>query len=252
MRVILAEDDAGVGEAAADLMLAAIDAEPDLVVVPATGDTPMGSYARLAALRQERDINTTRLRVFQLDEYLGLAPADHRLLFAWMDRAFVAPLGVTSERVVRFDSAASDPAVSCRAWDAALAEAGGIGLAVLGLGPNGHLGFNEPPSGPDAPTRAVELTPESVRANGAYWGGEEHVPRRALTSGLIHLLAARRVILLVTGEHKHGILQRTLFGDPSANVPASWLQTIPQATVVVDRAAWGPLPLPDNSIVDAR
>jgi glucosamine-6-phosphate deaminase len=253
MRLILAEDYDDLSDRAARLLADAIAAKPDLALVPATGDTPMGAYARLAAIAAAEGIATARLRVFQLDEYLGLPAGDRRLLAGWMERALIRPLAIPEDRVVRFDSDAPDPAMTCAAWDAALADAGGADLVVLGLGPNGHLGFNEPPTARDAPTRAVDLTPESIRSNGPYWGGEEFVPRRAVTAGMAPLLAARRVLLLVAGERKHGILHRALGGEATPGVPGSWLRTAAADVVVIaDRAAWGNLPVPASLVEDDR
>ena len=134
---------------------------------------------------------------------------------------------------------APDPEGACRAYDRALQAAGGFDLAVLGLGPNGHLGFNEPPCGREAPTRVVSLTPQSVESNARYWGGPEQVPRRALTAGMAVLLTARRILLLAAGESKADILRRTLEGPINPDVPASYLQTVPGVTVIADRAAAG-------------
>ena len=113
----------------------------------------------------------------------------------------------------------------------------GVDLAVLGLGPNGHLGFNEPPSGRDAPTRVVELAPESIRSNARYWGSEDDVPRRAVTAGMSVLMAARTVILVVAGASKRAILREVLEGPVTERVPASFLQRHPRAVVLADRAA---------------
>lgn len=252
MRLILAEDYDDLSDRAARLLADAIAAKPDLALIPATGDTPMGAYARLAGIAATEGTETGRLRVFQLDEYLGLPPGDRRLLAGWMDRSLIQPLGIAEAGVVRFASEAADPGETCAAWDAALAAAGGADLVVLGLGPNGHLGFNEPPTDRDAPTRVVELTPESIRSNGPYWGGEEFVPRRAVTAGMTALLAARQVVLLVSGGRKHGILHRTVGGDVTPEVPGSWLQTVPDAIVIADRAAWGDLPVPAALAGDDR
>ncbi|CAA9538051.1 MAG: Glucosamine-6-phosphate deaminase [uncultured Thermomicrobiales bacterium] len=239
MRLIVADDYAALSRAAADVLAATIAAEPTAAILAATGNTPMGAYEDLAARRRRGEIDASRLRVFQLDEYLGLPVDDPRSLFGWTRRSFVEPLGVPDTNVVRLPGDAADPAAACRAYEAAVAAGGGIDLAVLGLGPNGHLGFNEPPAAADAPTRVVDLTPESIVSNGAYWGGSDRVPRRALTAGMTVVLASRRVLLLVSGEHKREILRRTLEGPVTPAVPASYLRRAADVTVITDRAAVG-------------
>jgi glucosamine-6-phosphate deaminase len=223
---------------AADRIAEAILARPTASLVVATGETPVGAYRHLAERVRRESIATDRLRVFQLDEYLGLPLEDRRSLFGWMERAFLTPLGIPPGNVVRLDPAAPDLAAACRAYDAAVLDAGGLDLAVLGLGPNGHIGFNEPPTTADAPTRIVELTPESLASNARYWGSPDQVPRRALTAGMATLLAARRILLLVSGAHKRDILRRAAYGPVTPEVPASYLQRAVGVTVVADEAAW--------------
>jgi glucosamine-6-phosphate deaminase len=223
---------------AADRIAETIAATPTANLVVATGETPVGTYRQLAERVRRMGIATGRLRVFQLDEYLGLDPEDRRSLFGWMERAFLTPLGIPPGNVVRLDPTAPDLVAACRAYDEAVREAGGIDLAILGLGPNGHIGFNEPPAAADAPTRIVDLTPESVASNARYWGGAEQVPRRALTAGMAPVLAARRIVLLVSGTHKREILRMTVRGPVTPEVPASYLQRAAGVTIVADEAAW--------------
>lgn len=208
---------------------------PTATVVVATGRTPMGAYGRLA-----RDLPAgagSALRVFQLDEYVGVPTDDPRSLAGWTRRSFVDPLAVDPHAVVWLDGLAEDREAACRAYDDAVAAAGGLDLAVLGLGPNGHLGFNEPPSDPSSRTREVALSKASLASNAGYAPGLA-VPRSALTAGLHVLLAARRVVLLVSGRGKHEIVRRTLEGPVTADVPASFLQRHANLQVVVDRDAW--------------
>ena len=120
-----------------------------------------------------------------------------------------------------------------------IADRGGLDLAVLGLGPNGHIGFNEPGTPFDAPTRPVDLTEESVSSNAAYWGSRDAVPRRAMTLGMSTLGAADHVVVLVSGERKRSILRRTLHGPIGPDVPATMLRTRDRVTVMADRAAMG-------------
>jgi glucosamine-6-phosphate deaminase len=239
LEILVLDDYAALSRAAAQRMAALIRATPALALLPATGDTPMLAYQELARLRtQDGGLETTRVRVFQLDEYVGLSPDDRRSLFGWMMRALVEPLHIPAAQVVRLPGDARDPAAAARNFDRAVTAAGGFDLAVLGLGPNGHLGFNEPPAAPDSPSRVVALSEASLESNARYWGGRENVPAQALTAGLGQLLGARQILLLVSGAHKHDILHRTVSGAITPDVPSSFLQNAPQATVLADRAAW--------------
>ncbi len=233
---VVADADA-LAVAGADLVADAIRADPELTILAATGETPISIYARLADLLRQGQLDTSRLRVAQLDEYAGVASTDRRSLFGWMRRAVLEPLGIDGDRTVRLDGPAPDLDAACRAYDAAIAGLGGIGLAFLGLGPNGHLGFNEPPSPADAPTRPVALTPESAESNARYWGSADEVPRLALTAGMTTILAARRVLLVVSGAHKRPIVSRLLASGPDPWLPASHLHAHPAAILLADHAA---------------
>ncbi len=143
-----------------------------------------------------------------------------------MLRAFVEPLGI--QRTVKLE----DPSTI----ETAIEQLGGLDLAILGLGPNGHLGFNEPPSPADAPTRLLDLTPASLVSNATYWG-ELSVPGQAITAGMDVILAARQVLLLVGGAHKRAVLRSALEGEQTPDLPASLLRRSP-LTVIADEAAW--------------
>jgi glucosamine-6-phosphate deaminase len=237
IRSVVVDDYEALSRAAADAIAATLERTPDALLLLATGDSPMGAYAELAARRDRGELDTSRVRAAQLDEYAGLGSDDRRSLYGWMERSFLEPLGVPRERTIRLD-ATVPPDRACRAYDAAVAAAGGFELAVLGLGPNGHLGFNEPPIERDAPTRLVPLTPESICSNARYWGDEGDVPREALTCGLATMLEARHILLVVSGAHKREILRHTLASPPRADVPASWLQSAPgEVVVIADRDA---------------
>jgi glucosamine-6-phosphate deaminase len=238
VELIIVEDYEALSRAGADWLIEAMREQPDAAIVAATGDTPMGMYIELAQRRFRGLIDTSWLRVFQLDAYLGLAPNDPRALFGWTRGSFIEPLGIAETNVVRLAGDAPDPWEACQRYKRAVREVGGFDISILGLGPNGHVGFNEPPSPRDAPTRAVDLTPESILSNARYWGGEDQVPRQALTCGMDLLLAARRTLLLVSGAHKHEILHRGVEGPQTADVPASYLQSASNVTVLADRAAW--------------
>jgi glucosamine-6-phosphate deaminase len=234
----IVDDYDALSRAGADLMADLIATKPTASIILATGETPMGVYREVTALRQRGHLDASRLRIFQLDAYMGLGPDDRRSLYGWMRRSFLDPLGVPDANVMRLPGDAPDPEAACYAYDAAVRAAGGIDLAVLGLGPNGHLGFNEPPVDVDAPTRMVALTPASVESNARYWGGPDDVPRYALTAGMSVLLAARQTLLVVSGAHKRAILRRAVEGPITPNVPASYLQRADNVTILADKAAW--------------
>jgi glucosamine-6-phosphate deaminase len=236
MDVRVVADDVALASAAAGMISERVRAQPDILILAATGQTPMGCYAELARRASFGDFDSSRLGVAQLDEYLAVDEHDPRSLFGWTRRALLEPLTIGPERTIRLIGDEPDPEMACRAYDAEIAAAGGIDLAVLGLGANGHLGFNEPPTDADAPTGAVRLTPESLESNARYWPSAS-VPREALTCGMNHIVAARQVILLVSGAHKASILGRVMGSAPDPWLPATWLHNHPNATLVADRAA---------------
>lgn len=236
MKLLVVADEDELALAAADRVGEVLDRRPDALVLFPTGNTPVPTYRELARRRADGRLSTDRMRVAQLDEYLGVGAEDPQSLYGWMERSVLAPLGVTADRVIRFAADSPDPMVACRAYDDRIAAAGGVDLAILGIGQNGHLGFNEPPSGPEAPTRVVALSPESRAANAAYWSGDA-VPDRALTAGMSTIMAANEVLLLASGRRKADVVARLLADDPSPALPASMLRRHPDATMIVDRAA---------------
>jgi glucosamine-6-phosphate deaminase len=236
--LVVVDDAEALAAAGADLIGGEVTSGAVRSVVAATGRTPIGLYAELGERRRSGAIDPSGLTVFQLDEYLGLQDGDPRSLLGWMRRAFVDPLGIADDRVVPLPLA-GDLDTACALFDRALEERGGLDLAILGLGTNGHLGFNEPPSSPDDGTRVVRLLPETVAANARYWGDGAVLPSRAVTMGLRQILAARRIVVLASGGAKHDVVHAALEGPVGPSVPASFLQDADaDVRVIVDRAAW--------------
>jgi glucosamine-6-phosphate deaminase len=238
MQLLIVDDYAALSTAAADWVAAQLQAKPDAVAVFPTGNTPVGLYQELSRRFQAGEIDPTQLQLFLLDEYVGLGPDDPRTLYGWLEGAFLRPLAIRADQVVRLPSQTDDPAAACRAYDAALAAAGGLDVAVLGLGPNGHLGYNDPPAAGDAPTRILTLTDSSLDGAASYFGGRDRVPRQAITLGMPQLLSARQILLVFSGASKREILHQALRGPITPEVPASYLQTVDNVTVIADRAAW--------------
>lgn len=238
MRVEVRESAEQVARLAGDRVEDVFRARPEASVLPATGNTPLPLY-HLLAKRSESGMATSRLHVFQLDEFVGVAEDDPRSLYGWMRRVFLEPLHIPESRVTRLRGDAGDLDAECARYDAEVEAAGGIDLAILGLGIDGHLGYNEPPSPAVAPTRVVRLRPESTRSARAYWASDSDVPERGLTAGMAAILGARTVLLLVTGRHKRPILQQMLHGPVGPGIPASYLREHDGATLIADIDAFG-------------
>ncbi|HMN30533.1 MAG TPA: glucosamine-6-phosphate deaminase [Caldilineaceae bacterium] len=237
MQLIVLDDYEQLSAAAADWVVAQITAKPDAAAVFPTGNSPLGLYRELTGRHQRGEFDASRLRIFLLDEYVGLTPDDPRTLYGWLEKALLMPLAISPRQVHRLPSGKIDAAV-CQAYDNAIRAAGGLDFAVLGLGPNGHLGYNDPPAAGDAPTRVLTLTDSSLDGAAGYFGGRERVPRQAVTLGMQPLLAARQILLIVSGAQKREILRQALKGPVTPAVPASYLQETANVTVLADRAAW--------------
>lgn len=238
-------DAASVSEQVAARLLAERRFRPEQPIGLATGRTMEPVYASLVrqlALLPEAEQERLRERwlSFNLDEYVGVATGTAGSFRAVMRERLVRPLGLDPERVRLPDGLAADPDAESRRYGEDLAAAGGIGLQLLGLGLNGHVGFNEPPCEADVTCRCVPLCATTRQANASAFGGDPRaVPRRAITLGLREILAARSILLVVTGASKAGILRRLLSTSPSPQLPASWLRHHPDVTVFADRAALG-------------
>jgi glucosamine-6-phosphate deaminase len=244
LKTIVLADPAAVAERVAALVLE--DRErPERPLGLATGRTMAPVYAALARqLSRWEPARADAVRrswsSFNLDEYVGLGGNDPRSFAATMARELVAPLGLAADLVQLPDGLAPDPQAEARRYGAAVQQAGGIGLQLLGLGLNGHVGFNEPPCPAEARCRCVGLSPTTRRQNAASFGGDaDAVPELAITLGLAEILAARRLLLVVTGAEKAGVLRRALTEPPTPELPASWLQGHPGLTVIADHAALG-------------
>jgi len=234
---------AACGARAAELLLQACRARPRRALGLATGRTMEPVYdafvARVRALpAAERQELVQGWCSFNLDEYGELAPGDPRSFRAFMAQQLVQPLGLDPGAVQLPDGGAADPLQEARRYRQALGAAGGVGLQLLGLGTNGHVGFNEPPTAVDACCRPVVLSDATRQQNAAAFGGDpKAVPAWAISLGLAEILAAERICLLVTGSAKAPILRRLLQESPGPALPASWLHHHPAALLLADRAA---------------
>jgi glucosamine-6-phosphate deaminase len=230
------ERDAAV--ALADHLLAAIAVRPALVLGLPTGRTPVALYRRLVELHGQGRADFSQVATFNLDEFLGL-PASHPGSYrAYMTRHLFTPVGIEPPQVHFLDGTAADPDAECGRFEEAIVGVGGIDVMVLGIGANGHIGFNEPAAGLSARTHRVRLKPETRRANAAFFGNDPaQVPVEALSMGMATILQARRIFLLAMGRGKGRAVERMVNGPVTTRLPASFLQLHEHVEVMVDEAA---------------
>ncbi|MDX2185446.1 MAG: glucosamine-6-phosphate deaminase [Opitutaceae bacterium] len=205
----------------------------------ATGSTPIGVYQELIRLHREEGLSFKHVTTFNLDEYSGLPPENTRSYhhFMWHHLFSHIDIDPGSVHIPSGLVTAAEADAWCKHYEDAIAAAGGLDIQLLGIGRTGHIGFNEPGSGRHTRTRTVALDPLTRRDAAGDFGGEEHTPRRAITMGVATILQARRVILMAWGQHKAEVIRGAVEGPVTANLPASFLQEHPNATVVLDGPA---------------
>ena len=209
---------------AADVVADVIARHPRGAITVPTGSTPLGMYQELLRRIEAGRLDVSGIHIFCLDDYLGRAPDDEASLTGWLREAFLVPAGIPEAHVHYIPTTAPDPDVAARQYEEEIRAAGGLELAVVGLGPNGHVAFNEPGSRPDSRTRVVKLTEESREQNAAYYEGGVQIPEHAITMGLGTILEARRLLMIVSGASKADIVRRALAGPVTPEVPGSLLR----------------------------
>lgn len=217
---------------------AALARKPSLVLALPTGRTPIRLYDALGELYRRGKADFARARTFNLDELVGLAPSHPASYRAFMDRHLFSQVAIPRRRTHVLNGLARDTRGECLRYERAIGRAGGIDLLILGLGSNGHIGFNEPGSALVTSTHRARLTPATRRANAVWFGRQlRRVPREGLTMGIGTILRARRIVLLAFGRPKAAMVRRMLEGPVTPRLPASFLQLHPNVEIVLDRAA---------------
>jgi glucosamine-6-phosphate deaminase len=215
-----------------------LSAKPTLVIGLPTGRTPLGFYREIVRLAREGRADFSRATTFNLDEFLGARPEHATSYRQYMERHFFGQINIDPGRVHVLDGGASDARVECERYEAAISEAGGIDVQILGIGSNGHIGFNEPAASLNARTHVARLRPETRRANAAMFGGDaSRVPARALSMGMATILGARSIVLMAIGSGKARQVEGAIHGPLTTRLPASFLQIHTDVRVMLDRAA---------------
>ncbi|MDO3696734.1 glucosamine-6-phosphate deaminase [Curtobacterium flaccumfaciens] len=245
MEIIILPTPDEVGRVAAAKIASVVAKKPSAVIGLATGSSPQGIYTDLQRRVQAGEISFAEARGFALDEYVGI-PLEHPESYAAViARDVVAPLGFEASRVRVPDGRAADLEFAAKEYDAAIRAAGGIDVQILGIGANGHIGFNEPTSSFASRTRIKTLAPSTRDANARFFDSPEQVPTHCMTQGLGTILEARELVLVAQGTSKAAAVAAAIEGPLSSFVPGSALQLHEHATVVVDEEAAAGLQLAD-------
>jgi glucosamine-6-phosphate deaminase len=241
IRIFETPEDAAV--ALARRITLALGDDPEIVLGLPTGRTPIAAYAELRRLHAAGEADFSRASSFNLDEFAGVGPSDPGSFRTFMDRHLFDAVNFRLEHIHFLNGAASELDAECDRYEAAIDHAGGIDLQLLGIGANGHIGFNEPGDELVARTHRVKLAESTRRDNAALFGGDHaRVPREALSMGMGTILKAATLILIATGGRKAQCVERTIRGPVTTRLPASFLQLHRHVELYLDRAAASQLP----------
>ena len=237
MELVRAKDYTDMSRKAANIISAQVILHPDTILGLATGDTPKGTYAQLAEWQKKGDCSFARCSSYNLDEYVGLSDDHPQSYHYFMRKYFFDLVDIDIANTHVPDGAAEDPAAACEEYDRMVAAAGYPDLQLLGIGRNGHIGFNEPDDHFARGTHVVDLTESTIEANSRLFDSIDDVPRQAMSMGIQTIMLARRILVLASGADKAQAVRDMVFGLITPKVPASILQLHPNCTVIADEAA---------------
>ena len=237
MRLISAKDYDAMSRQAANIIAAQVILKPNCVLGLATGGTPVGTYKELVAKYEAGELDFSAVKTVNLDEYVGLDETSDQSYIYFMRSNLFDHVNIDQNFTNVPRGIVDDADAECERYEALIESYGGIDLQLLGLGPNGHIGFNEPEGHFPVKTHKVTLTDATIQANKRFFEKEEDVPRYAYTMGIGTIMKARKILMVVNGKGKAEIVKRAFFGPVTPEVPASILQLHPDFTLVADEDA---------------
>ena len=237
MKIYACPDYQAISRRAAAIIAAQVTLKPDCVLGLATGSTPIGAYAQLVKWYQQGDLSFAQVKSANLDEYRGLAPDHDQSYRYFMQHNLFDHIDVRPECTHVPNGLAEDAEAECARYDAFVRSLGCADLQLLGVGRNGHIGFNEPCDAFVMGTHLVDLTESTIDANKRFFASEADVPRQALTMGIMHIMQAKKILVVVSGEDKAEAVAKAFIGPVTPQVPASILQIHPDVVLVGDKAA---------------
>ena len=237
MRVYVAEDYTGMSRKAANILSAHVILNPSCVLGLATGSTPIGTYKQLIDWYNKGDLDFADVHTVNLDEYVGLSPEHDQSYRYFMQTNLFDHINIKRENTNVPNGLAEDLDAECARYNQVIRDLGGIDIQVLGMGHNGHIGFNEPGHAFELETHAVDLTQTTIDANARFFASKDEVPRRAVTMGIKSIMQAKQILVVVSGADKADIVKAAFTGPVTPAVPASILQMHPNVVLVGDKAA---------------
>ena len=237
MRIIIAKDYEEMSKRAANIMAGQIYLKPNTVLGLATGSTPIGMYKELVRMYNEEGLDFKDVKTFNLDEYVGLPESDVNSYHYFMNSNLFSHVNLKKENINVPNGNAKDMEKEFTDYENKINAAGGVDLQVLGIGNNGHIGFNEPELKFEAATHLVSLNEGTIKANSRFFKSIDEVPKQAVSMGIKTIMRAKKIILLANGKGKAQAIYNTVLGAITPEVPASVLQLHPDTTIIVDEEA---------------
>lgn len=238
MRIYVAKDYQDMSRKAANIISAQVIMKPNTVLGLATGSTPEGTYRQLIEWYEKGDIDFSMTKSINLDEYLGLSSDNEQSYAYYMDKHFFSHINIKKENTNLPNGLEKDAKKECNRYNQVIRDLGGIDLQLLGIGGNGHIGFNEPGEAFEKETHCVKLTDDTIKANARFFDTMEEVPKYAYSMGIKNIMQAEKILLIASGESKAEALYQAIYGPIHPGMPASILQLHNHVTIVADEAAF--------------
>lgn len=243
MRIIVVDNYEEMSKKAATMVASQVILKPDSVLGLATGDTPIGMYREIINIYKNQNLNFSRVKTFNLDEYYGLSKDNNQSYYYFMMNNLFNHVNIDKDNINIPNGMMNDIEKECEEYESSIVKAGGIDLQILGIGVNGHIGFNEPGESFEAETHLVNLDKKTIESNSRFFSSKDEVPTRAISMGIKTILHSKKIILLACGQNKADAIFKTIKGKITPNVPASILQLHKDLVFIVDKEAASKLDL---------
>lgn len=237
MRLIVTKDYEEMSKKAAAMVVSQVTLKPNSVLGLATGDTPLGMYKEIIGAYERKDVDLSQVTTYNLDEYYGLSKTSDQSYHYYMMNNLFNHINVEIDNINIPQGESFNIEKECRRYEDKIKVSGGIDLQILGIGGNGHIGFNEPDVNFEAETHLVNLDEDTIKANSRFFNSIDEVPTKAISMGIKTIMQSKKIVLLACGANKANAIEKTIKGKICPEVPASILQLHPDVTIILDEEA---------------